>query len=45
MNIIPILQIVILILELISKGISKDDAIRSICKKYNVAEYIIRNFL
>ena len=42
---IQILQIIILILELIAKGISKDDAIISICSKYGVAEELIRKFL
>lgn len=42
---IQILQIIILILELIFKGISKDEAIISMCNKYGIAEELIRKFL
>ncbi len=41
---IQILQIIILILELIMKGISEDEAITSACSRYGVAEEIIKKF-
>lgn len=39
---IQILQIIILILELIMKGISEDEAIASVCSRFGVAEDIIK---
>lgn len=39
---IQLLQIIILILELIMKGISEDEAIESVCNSFGVAEDIIK---
>lgn len=42
---IDILQIIILILELIAKGIEKDIAIVDVCKSKNVSIDLIRKIL
>lgn len=42
---IQVLQIIISILELIRNGISEDEAIESICSRFEVAEEIIKKLI
>lgn len=42
---IQVLQIIILILELIMKGVSEEDVITSMCSKYEIPKETIRKFL
>ena len=42
---IQVLQIIILILELIMKGVSEEEAITSMSTKYRVADEIIKKVL
>ncbi|WP_455795789.1 hypothetical protein [Clostridium butyricum] len=42
---IQILQIIILILELIAKGMSEDKAIENVCKVSNINTDIVRKIL
>ena len=42
---IQILQIIILILELIAEGISKDKAIEDVCKANNISATIVKRIL
>lgn len=45
MNPAMILKIIIILLQLIASGISKDTAISDVASRYNISEAFLRKFL